>query len=495
MWKRILLLLVVLAGLAGLYFGGGYLHSGLMTGGGKLGAPYQSLNVKAKDLTLVCPGSAFAPAKATSASTQNFGRIGSAVVDYSSQLPSGVALRTLPLTGPAAGRGLLSDTAKQVQSMSTVSATAVTISGLADSTLQGSSLFTAQSFEVAAGGSVVGALGANCQAPSAESWLLGGVTTVGRQSLLVLSNPANTDATVSVEIIGPEGGIQGSGLNALSVSANRTVVLPLAGFAPDQAALAVHVVSTGASIASWIQQSTVRGTVAAGADLVSPSVVADRNLTIPGVLKRGTADATALIGANSDYSDLTPAVQVLVPGSKSATVTIQVVGADAKSTGTVRQEQVAAGSVTSIDLPGLGDGNYTVFVAADQPVMAQLKLSRTTKTGSPVTDFAWLPAVLATTEQTVLAAPKSAITKLSIANAGNQPAQVTVTDVTTGVTQSITVGRLGSVVVATVPGDAIGVYATQPVSTSMICDFNGQIVVIPGINQRNFGGRIHVLVR
>lgn len=495
MWKRILLLIVVVAGLAGLYVGAGYLPTALLAVGDQLGAPYQSLNVKAKDLTLVCPGSAHAPAKATSASTQNFGRIGSAVVDYSSHLPTGVTLRTVPLTGPAAGRGSLSDTGNQVQSVATVSATAVTVSGLSDSTLQGSSLFTAQSFELATGGPVVGALGANCQAPSAESWLLGGVTTVGRQSLLVLSNPASTDATVSVEIIGSEGPIQGSGLNSLSVSANRTVVLPLAGFAPDQAALAVHVVSAGAEIASWIEQSTVRGTVAAGADLAYPSVAASQNVTIPGVLKRGTADATALIAANGDYGDLTPAVQVLVPGSKAATVTIQVVGTDVKSTGTVRQEQVAGGAVNSIDLPGLGDGNYTVFVSADQPVMAQLKLSRTAKSATPVTDFALLPAVTPTAEETALTTPKSAITKLSIANAGNQPAQVTVTDKTTGTQQSLTVGRLGSVVVSAVPGDAISVSSSHPVSTTMICDFNGQIVAIPGINQRNFGGRIHVLVR
>ena len=494
MWKRIVAPAVALVATAGLVAGGILLPSGTIALDINNTELYQNRTVKAKDLTLVCPGSAFTSSGGSS-NTPSFQRIGTSVVDYSTNLPSGVTLKGRPLSGPAASRVNLSNTGNQVQAVNAVSSLGLTVVDQLGKAQQGSALASAQSFEIASSNGVTGAIGANCQSPSPESWLVGGVTTIGREALLILANPSATDATVDLQLYGASGIIDGAGLNGISVSANRTVVLPLAGFAPDQTSLTVHVVSRGAAVASWIQERTVRGTVSAGADLVPPATSASTSLVIPGLLKRGTDDATALIAANGDYSDLTPAIQVFVPGAKDATVTVQVIGSSAKANGTVLQQQIRAGSTASLDITGLKDGDYSVFVISDQPVQAAVKLSRTKKGATPVTDFAWLPAVASVTGPVVATAPKSGVSKISIGNGSLQNATVTVNNLSDGSSQTVKVSHLGSAVLELPAGGVIQLASDQPVSATMIDDFTGQIVAIPLQDFKNSGGQLGVLVR
>jgi len=494
MIKRIVSTIVAVAATAAVIFGSQTLGgSPFMLVGDKAGSTLTK--VKAKELTLVCPGSVFATGGASGTNVSAFQRIGTAVADYSSNLPAGVSLKTLALTGPAASRGNATDTSNRVGNLASVNAVAITVADSAGSAVQSSALLTAQSYQVSNTRGVLGAIGANCQTPSAESWLVGASSAVGREALLVLANPTATDATVNLQIFGEQGQIEGAGLSGISVSANRTVVLPLAAFAPVQGSLAVHVTSAGAPLATWIQERTVRGTLAAGADLVSPSVPANHNLVIPGLFKRGTKDATTLISGNADYADLTPAAQVFVPGAKDATVTVQVIGTDPKSTGTVAQQQITAGSTANIPLTGLKDGNYAVFVVADQPVMAAVRLSRTNLANTPNTDFAWLSAVAPNVGPLVITSAKSAISKLSIANPGHTPVVASVTNLTDGGITRITVPQLGSAVVTVKPGTVVSVAAAKPLASTLIADFNWLLTAIPLIDYRNSGGWLSVLVR
>ena len=490
MVKKLIALVVALAAIGSLFALGEWRWIGHV---GKPVAAHTTA-VKARDLTLVCPGSAFASGGSSGTNVQSFGRTGSAVVDYSSNLPGGVSLVSSPLTGPAAGQGHLGDTGNKLANLSTQSSLAITVRDQSSSASQASTTFTAQSYQIAADKGVNGAIGANCQSPASDSWLLGAVTTVGRESLLVISNPAATDATVDLQLFGESGPIDGAGLNGISISANRTVVLPLAGYAPQQHALAVHLTSRGAAVASWIQSRTVRGTVSAGADLVGPAVAPAGNLVIPGLLKRGTKDALDLISNNSDYQDLTPSVQLLVPGTKAATVTVQVIGIGTKSIGTVLQEQVQPNTATTFDLTGLKDGDYSVFVHSDQPVLSVVKLSRTKKGSTPITDFAFLPAVAPMSSPVAATAANSAVTKVSIANGGSQSASAVITDLTTGAKNSVSVPHLGSTVVSVTAGDVFAISADQPVSSSLVADFTGSLAVIPLQDFSNSSGRLAVLV-
>ncbi|MFM7029653.1 MAG: DUF5719 family protein [Micrococcales bacterium] len=494
MLKRVLGGLLASAALAGAFLAPSYLGRIQFPQLGQVPSGLLA-TVKARDLTLVCPGAAFATGGQSGTSVSSFARTGTATVNYSSNLPAGVTLKAVPLEGPAASFSRPANSANSIATIGTVSSVAVTVEDPAGAAQQSSTLFTAQSFQALAAAGIKGVLAANCQNPEPESWLVGGVTTVGREALLIMANPTQTDATVSLRLWGEQGLIDGAGLNGISVSANRTVVLPLAGFAPDQKALAVQVVSSGAPLATWIQERTTRGTLSAGADLLSPSIPAANNLVIPGLLKRGTKDAQAMIASNPDYQDLTPSIQVFNPGVSDASVTVQVIGSDAKSLGTVLQQTVSAGSVGAFDLAGLGDGDYSVFVGADQPVMAGVKLSRTNPKATPSSDFAWLPAVAPMSIPVALTTPKSGVTKVSIANGGNAIATVQVSGNQPAGAQTIAVQPLGSRVLALPAGSVVSVSASQPVSATMISDFTGQLTALGFVDYRNSGGKLSVSVR
>ncbi len=453
------------------------------------------LNVKAKNLTLVCPGAAFKSGGANGTKVGAFNREGQSGIDLNTNLPAGSQLTALPLSGVAKSAHQIDAANNQLNLQFSSDAIAFTVSDPTGSARQSSALISGSSFQTLNSGSLVGALGAACQRPTAEQWLLGANTNTGREALLLLSNPSATDATVNLELFGDRGSIVGSGLNGVSVPANRTAVLPLAGFAPDNSVLAVHVISTGASIASWIQQRAVRGTVASGADLISPSIDAAKNLSIPGFLKRGTDAASALIAANNDYADLTPTLELFVPGDKPAIVTAQVIGTDAKTFGTVVQQNVSAGTAASILLPGLKDGNYSVFVSSDVPVLATVQLSRTDPSKTPSTDFAWLPSAQNLTVARVLAVANSAISKISIANPNSLAAQAVVTNLSNGSSAVVKVPNFSSTIFTPDPGSVISISSELPLAATLIADFNSQISAIPFQDYRNVGGSLSVLVR
>jgi hypothetical protein len=491
--KKILGLLLALGLTSGLVFGIQYIPDFNISVGE---APEEhAIDVKAKELTLVCPGAAFKSGGNSGTKVGAFERIDSAAIDYSSNLPAGVKLAKLPLTGAGASESGLSDSNHSLANLGATAAVSLRVSDPTGTAVQGSTLLTAQNYQVVNNPSMQGAVGANCQAPSVEQWFVGATTTVGRESLLLISNPNNTDATVDLNLFGSNGVIDSAGLNGIAVSANRSVVLPLAGFAPQNESLTVHLTSHGAAVSSWIQQKTIRGTSAAGADLISPSIDSGKNLVIPGFLKRGTSDATKLIAGNDNYSDLTPHLSIFVPGDVAATVTAQIIGSDSKTYGTVVQETVSGKQSQQFAITGLKDGDYSVFLTSSQPVIAGVQLSRTKAGKTPNTDFAYLPAVAAGSNASVIAVPNSGISKLSIASSVDASAQVVITDLGSGEKSSVSIPKLASKVVELKPGSVVSIAAIGAASSTMVVDFDSQVVAIPLVDFRNVGGKLSVLVR
>jgi hypothetical protein len=102
-------------------------------------------------------------------------------------------------------------------------------------------------------GDLQGSAAANCQPPANDLWLAGASTTVGRTSVLVLSNASSTPATVSLELFGGKGQIQAPGSRGLLIAPGTTRSIVLAGLAPGEAQLTVHVRSAGGPVAAAIQ--------------------------------------------------------------------------------------------------------------------------------------------------------------------------------------------------------------------------------------------------
>ncbi|WP_347110336.1 DUF5719 family protein [Paenarthrobacter sp. S56] len=168
---------------------------------------------------------------------------------------------------------------------------------------------------------------AQCQQPGNDAWLLGANTALGRTAVLNLSNASETPATVNLDLFGGQGQIQAPGARGLLIAPGTTRSVNLAGLAPNQADLAVHVRSTGGPVAGTIQQSVLRGLVPGGVEYLSAGAAPSTLQVMAGVDIQDAAAVQAL-GTKSGFADAVPALQIAVPGSADAVVQVKLYGAN-----------------------------------------------------------------------------------------------------------------------------------------------------------------------
>jgi hypothetical protein len=358
---------------------------------------------------------------------------------------------------------------------------------------QGSAMAPASQLQLVNNARIKGLVGAACQKPSSEFWLVGGDTTTGRESLLLLTNPSKVDATVNLQVLSTEGELKISGLTAISVPHEDTVIIPISALAPKLSTFAVHVQSTGGALAGWLQQKAVRGTSAAGVDFIAPVADASKNLVIPGFLVRGVKDAAALKKANPDFADLTNVLRVTNPGDEPADITAQVTGSDSKTFGTVLQATIEPRSTIDLDIKGLADGDYAIFIESSAKIFASAKLNRTNKTASVVTDFVWLPSVSAEAGSRVINVPAAGISKLAIANPTDKTVEYSINGGGLAANLKLAPGALVSLLVT---GGAVSITASDAgLAATLIVDVDATIAAIPMVEYRNLGGLISVVIR
>lgn len=235
-------------------------------------------------------------------------------------------------------------------------------------------------------GDLRGLAGADCQAPGNDLWLTGASTTVGSTSVLKLSNPSQSPATVDLELFTGQGPLQAAGSRGLLVAPGETKSVVLGGLAPNQQSLSVRVRSSGAPVAAVIQQSVLRGLTPGGVEYLQPVAPAGTTQVIPGVLTEDP-DQNRQVSRQEGYAAASPALQVTVPGSSDAVLDVRVYGTegpvDLPGGGVVT---AAAGSVTEIPLDTLPRGSYTIAVSSDVSVIAAARMNRGVTAGQPV-DF------------------------------------------------------------------------------------------------------------
>lgn len=264
---------------------------------------------------------------------------------------------------------------------------------------------------------------ASCAEPSSSIWLVGGATTVGRTTLITLTNPTAVAATVKLTILGEAGAISAPGMNGIDVPPGTQRVLSLAGFAPGLVSPVVHVEARGGQVVAGLQQSIVRGLDAVGVDLIGAAADPSTELTIPGVR---VLDALAVNRAVSltDWDDVVPVIRIAVPGTDKAKVQVSVIPADPAVDGTSFVTEIDGGTVDELALDSgadidtgiaLADGLYTVKIDSDQPVVAGVRVSTAIDAGdstddapaqAPPSDLAWYaPAPTLTGDTLVTIAP------------------------------------------------------------------------------------------
>ena len=260
-------------------------------------------------------------------------------------------------------------------------------------------------------GDLQGSAAAPCSQPLNDQWLVGASTVVGRTSVLALTNASSTPATVSLELFGAGGQIQAPGSRGLLVAPGTTRSVVLAGLAPNEAQLSVHVRSAGGPVAASIQQSVLRGLTPGGVDFISPGTGPAVRQVMTGVDVQDPS-AVAALTAQSGYRDAGPALELTVPGASDAVVEIKLYGRDGQqalpSGGVITAK---AGSTTEVSLAGVPAGQYTVEASSDVSIVAATRMGRGAQPGQTL-DVAWAASAVRLGSQHVVPVPKGGVRQL-----------------------------------------------------------------------------------
>jgi hypothetical protein len=312
---------------------------------------------------------------------------------------------------------------------------------------------------------------------------------------------------VNVEIYGEDGAVTAPGMTGIDVPALGQRVVSLAGFAPGVASPVVHVSARGGRVVATLQQSIVRGLDAVGVETIGAGADPASSVIIPGVR---IADAIGVNRASAlaDWQDVIPALRVLAPGDLPAKLTVRVVpvsGSAEDVVGASFQLQVDAGIVSEIpldaggaesgaqpdaaesdasdadvvasdtgasdtegtaaatdDVHGLQDGLYTVFIDADQPIVAGVRASTAVDPGqdagpdqvlsAPPSDVAWFSAAPALDDSGLVVVPAGPSPVLTVGNPTATDIDLSLTPAGGGEPEVVTVPAGGSVAIPVAAG-------------------------------------------
>lgn len=431
-----------------------------------------------RDLQLVCPGALY-QAGGASGTSLTATRLGAAnLVGHFAQVPMLTLLKKTLLKGETDQPGPVAG--------STQESVSVTAHDQGAGAAQSSAMLQVMQYQLARATNLAGLAAANCVRPAADSWLVGGDTSPGRETLLVMANPSPVDSTVNLELLGSGGPVEAPGLSSISVPASQTTVVAISSVAPNLATFAVHVVASGGAIGAWLETRTVRGLTAGGVDFIGPAIAASKTLSIPGVFLRGSTASARLQALGETYSDLQPVLRIANTSKRVASVTAQLVSATSGAFGTVLQQDVAANSVVDVPITGLQDGDYAALLRSDAPVRAAVRFARVK---DKQTDFAWAQASAPSLGPIGFSAPAGAVTKLSLVNASRKSANISV-----GGTK-VALSANSALTITVAPGASQLISADGVVSASTVIDVAGNVSVLPVIDYRNLGGSLKILVR
>jgi hypothetical protein len=456
-----------------------------------LGSASGTFDVKPADQSLVCPGPLFMSGGASGTDLGAFDRTGSATLRYSADGTGLLEVKSIASSDP----GVVSLGSGRIYWVSEIgNATELRNTGVVVGSPQGSMVLTGSTTQLVALDSMRGLAAASCQKPSNDIWLVGGSTATGREALLILTNPTPNDATADLNIYTDLGEIEVAGLSGISVLANSTSVIPLASFAPSVGTLAVQVQTSGAKLAGWIQHRVMNGTESLGVDFVSPSPPPQLVSVIPGFVVRGT-EAINQVAVTEAVFDAGHSLRVFAP--TGANITVQIISTSAEVFGAVLTGVIEPGAVRDFPITEILDGNYTVFVSADQPVYATAKAAIGNDEGTPRIDFTWLSAAEPiTTSRAVMTSgivPPDGASYLVLGNPENEPRNATVTNLETGVATVLSVPALGSAALA-ITG-AVAISSDSEIFASIALLVDGQISSLAIYDPTNLGDAVQVRFR
>jgi len=198
-----------------------------------------------------------------------------------------------------------------------------------------------------------------CLGPDTTWWFVGGGSTAGRDSDLVLVNPEETPADVEVSISGPDGVVTTPQLRGLVVEPRSRIVVKLSREAPRLPAAAWRVTVRQGRVVAALSDKQTEGFVPQGADWIPASADPSTRVLIPGVIG-GPGGRQLLVHA---------------PGDLAATVRVRLITTGGSFVPQAASEvEVPAGAVVAVDLDEALQGeDATVDLQSDVPIVAGVR--------------------------------------------------------------------------------------------------------------------------
>jgi hypothetical protein len=203
-------------------------------------------------------------------------------------------------------------------------------------------------------GSARGLAASPCQRPSTESWLIGGASTVGRATSILLVNDDDRPAQVDLLVFGAGGEIASPGGSGIVVPARGRRGVRLVDLAPNQTVTAVHVIARSGRVVASALTTAAKGLIPLGMAIL-PTTQAETRVIIPGVPANLASARLILVAPDADT---VAQVALLTPDGA-----ISPAGMDSIS--------LTAGKVVSLDLTAALDGQAAgIAITSDSPVAA-----------------------------------------------------------------------------------------------------------------------------
>jgi hypothetical protein len=251
-----------------------------------------------------------------------------------------------------------------------------------------------------------------CQEPRTETWLVGGDTTTGRQTVLSLSNPGLVPATVNVDVWGQSGAIPAPLGQGILVAPKTQRVISLAGLAPGEAQPVVRVSSAGTGVVAALHTTISRGLEADGLAVITGQASPSNTRVIPGLFGP-PPEVVGPIRGKDGYADVGGSLRVLSPDA-AASVTVTAVRPSLGNI-TVRLE-LQAGQVGDLSLDELASGDYSLVLESTEPIVAGV---RNSVGNDQRTDTSWGGSSYPVEQETVFVVPAIAESRLTLVNPGD----------------------------------------------------------------------------
>jgi len=256
----------------------------------------------------------------------------------------------------------------------------------------------------------------SCRPGSPESWIAGAAVRTGTTDVLVVANPSDVTATVTLSVYGVDGRMTPAGAE-IAVPAREQRAVPVASLAGGEETPVIRVVAEGAPVRSTLQSSSTRTLDPYGVDL-QPGVSPTREAVVSHVHVTQRAAA-----AGEDPTQ----VRLLGTSGEAGTVEIDVVEEDSGESVFTTTAEFEADVPVSVGFDGLEAGNYAVRMSSPTPFVSAVRQAASD-------DYAWFAPGEPLTGESLVAAPASPIgsVALSFAALGDEGASVEVTPLSGG---------------------------------------------------------------